>query len=245
MQQQSHRSAAPVLRSLLPVACAVAVLVACGGGDDDVAPTPDTAVVVPAGTLSSLGADGWAAVTPEGTAFAVTGGDGALAADVHIVENRNQLLAALYGAAVTDTLAQAPVDRKKLIYVKGRIDLNVADDLTAMTQEAYMAQCGAAVTSYTSFAAFDAAYKAAYDPSLWIKQSLEDDSRPPRPQPAAAEASGWPAPRRWSPRAPTWPSSRAIRRRWTSSRRSCGCCQATARCWASPPTRRASARCRA
>ena len=169
------------LRSSVALLSLAAALAACGGGDDTATPTqpPPPPATVPPGALSSLGADGWATVAPEGGAFAVTGGEGAAAARIHVVENRAQLVQALYGRAVEDTLGAVPDAEKKLIYVKGRIDLNVDDANAPLAPEAYMQQCGPTVTSFTSYAAFYDAYKAAYDPSLWVRQSLESDGRPP------------------------------------------------------------------
>ena len=179
----SVRPSARALRPAFAAACMLGALAACGGGDDDaVSPPP---VARPDGAMSSIGADGWAATAVGGGTFTVTGGEQP-GARVHIVENRAQLVRALYGRAVTDTLAQAPDNTPKLIYVKGRIDLNVDDANVPMSKEAYMALCGPAVTAYTSFAAFDTDYKAAYNPNEWIKQSLEADGRPPAlPQKAA------------------------------------------------------------
>ena len=178
MKTSSVRPPLRVLRPTVAAACVLGLLAACGGDDDDTAVPAPAPVTRPAGALSSLGADGWASVAPAGGRFEVTGGDqpGAV---VHIVENRAQFVRALYGRDVTDTLAQGPDDTPKLIYVKGRIDLNVDADNQPMTHEAYMRQCGPSVTTYTSYAAFDADYKVAYDPSEWIKQSLDDDGRPP------------------------------------------------------------------
>jgi pectate lyase len=180
------------LRSSVALACAAALLAACGGGGSETAASVATAAreqgatLRPAGALSSLGADGWATVSPDGGKFEVTGGEGATTAHIHVVRNRAQLVRALYGHMVEDTLAAAPDHQKKLIYIQGRIDLNVDDEHQPMTHEAYMRQCGSAVTPYTSFAEFDAAYKAAYDPNQWVRQSLEADGRPPAlPQKAA------------------------------------------------------------
>ena len=185
------RAALPA-RCALATACAAAVLLAaCGGGAGaGTSSALETAAALkPAGVLSSLGADGWAGVAPDGGRFEVTGGEGATTAHIHIVKNRAQLVRALYGRDVADTLAARPSDTKKLIYIQGRIDLNVNDAHQPMTQEDYMRQCGAAVTPYTSHAVFDAAYKAAYDPNAWVRQSLEADNRPPALPARAADGS--------------------------------------------------------
>lgn len=181
------------LRSTLAIACAAALLAACGGGNGTVEPAStarESALALkPAGALTSLGADGWASVSPGGGSFTVSGGEGASTAHIHVVRNRAQLVRALYGHMVEDTLAHVPDHRKKLIYVQGRIDLNVDDDHQPMTHEAYMRQCGPSVTPYASHAEFDAAYKAAYDPNQWVRQSLESDGRPPALPQKAADGS--------------------------------------------------------
>lgn len=189
MQKLHVRDRAHTLRFLIAAACASGALAACGGGDDAATPPAAAGQERPAGALSSLGADGWATRSTTGGAFEVTGGEGAAAAQVYVVENRAQLVRALYGRDVTDTLAQAPDNTRKLIYVKGRIDINVNDKLEPMTKEDYMRQCGATVTAYTTFAQFDADYKATYDPNLWIQQSLEADGRPPALPQKAADGS--------------------------------------------------------
>ncbi|NML16051.1 pectate lyase family protein [Azohydromonas caseinilytica] len=172
------------VRSTIALSCAAALLAACGGGNEITASANGTAreqaaTLRPSGALGSLGADGWASVSPDGGPFQVTGGEGAATAHIHVVKNRAQLVRALYGRVVEDTLAAEPDHQKKLIYIQGRIDLNVNDDHEPMTAEDYMRQCGASVTPYATYAEFDAAYKAAYDPNQWIRQSLESDGRPP------------------------------------------------------------------
>ncbi|HZE10250.1 MAG TPA: hypothetical protein VE034_01560 [Burkholderiales bacterium] len=147
---------------------------------------------------SSLGADGWAAVDGP-----VTGGCGAVRHKIFQVFNRSQLVDALndgrhghhhghrhghghgHGDHDDDTLDHAP----KIIYVNGTIDLNVDDSLVPLTEEDYMRACN--YTEHATFydpvthdqtgsGGFFGAYKAAYDPNLWIRQSLDPaDNRPP------------------------------------------------------------------
>ncbi len=147
---------------------------------------------------SSLGADGWAAVDGP-----VTGGCGAVRPKIYQVLNRSQLVDALndgkhghhhrhshrhgrgHGDHDDDTLDHAP----KIIYVNGTIDLNVDDNLVPLTEEDYMRMCD--YTEHATFydpvthdqtgsGGFFGAYKAAYDPNLWIRQSLDPaDNRPP------------------------------------------------------------------
>ena len=50
------------LRKALAATCVLGVLAACGGDDDTVTPPVTPPVARPAGSLRSLGADGWAAV---------------------------------------------------------------------------------------------------------------------------------------------------------------------------------------
>jgi pectate lyase len=143
---------------------------------------------------SSLGADGWAAVDGR-----VTGGCGAPRARVYHVYNRSQLVDALtkeghrgrhhhhgHGKHMKDDVLD---HRAKIIYVHGTIDLNVDHRLAPLKEEDYMRQCGytAHETFYdpvthdqTGSGGFFGAYKAAYDPNLWIRQSLDPvDNRPP------------------------------------------------------------------
>jgi pectate lyase len=159
-------------------------LFACGGGDDAAAPAPAPSPApapapAPAPTPaapSSLGADGWATVNPDGTAFVVTGGHAADAAHTYVVTNRAQLIAALYGSASADPATATPDDTPKRILISGTVDLNVSDTNVPMTAEHYMAAC---TTPYTSAAAFWADYKATYAPQAWLQQSLESDNKPP------------------------------------------------------------------
>jgi len=140
---------------------------------------------------SSLGADGWGAVDGP-----VTGGCGAPRGRVSHVYNRAQLVDALTKEGhrgKRDGVKHKKEDvldhRAKIVYVHGTIDLNVDDNLVPLKEEDYMRRCGytAHETFYdpvthdqTGSGGFFGAYKAAYDPNLWIRQSLDPvDNRPP------------------------------------------------------------------
>ena len=79
--------------------------------------------------------------------------------------------------------------RPKIIYVHGTIDLNVDHRNEPLVEEDYMRMCNytAHETYYdpvtgdqTGNGGFFGAYKATYDPNLWIRQSLDPaDNRPP------------------------------------------------------------------
>jgi pectate lyase len=80
-------------------------------------------------------------------------------------------------------------NRPKIIYVHGTIDLNVDHRNQPLAEEDYMRACNytAHATYYdpatgnqNGSGGFFGAYKAAYDPNLWIRQSLDPaDNRPP------------------------------------------------------------------
>jgi pectate lyase len=126
---------------------------------------------------TSLGASGWAAVDGP-----VTGGCGAAPVRVFDVHTRTQLVDALTkGNYDGERKKQNKVDhRSKIIYVHGTIDLNVDDANVALTEEDYMRMCSySAHAQYYGEGGFFEAYKAAYDPNEWIKQSLDPDNRPP------------------------------------------------------------------
>lgn len=136
---------------------------------------------------SSLGADGWAAVDGP-----VTGGCGAAPSRVFNVRNRTLLVKALtkdQGDKSQRKKDDVLDDKPKIIYVHGTIDLNVDDDDVPLKEEDYMRMCDymAHETFYdpvtrdqTGSGGFFGAYKAAYDPNQWIKQSLDPvDNRPP------------------------------------------------------------------
>lgn len=119
---------------------------------------------------SSLGADGWASASSSGT---TTGGDGADTAHTYTVTNRNELILALYPDAViaTDgsfTSATGADSTKKIIYVKGTINLSMNKALVELTEADYKA------------AGYDfAAYVAAYKPSVWNAKTIT--AKPAKP----------------------------------------------------------------
>jgi pectate lyase len=134
---------------------------------------------------TSLGADGWAAVDGQ-----VTGGCSLLFTRTFNVHTRAQLVDALnlnfhLGRRNFEFLDHLP----KIIYVHGTIDLNVDDANVPLREEDYMRMCNytAHATFYdpvtgnqTGSGGFFGAYKTAYDPNEWIKQSLDPvDNRPP------------------------------------------------------------------
>ena len=122
----------------------------------------------------------------------MTGGCGATPSRIHHVYNRG-LVAALTkggGAAPANVHGRPRLDEQpKIVYVHGTIDLNVDDRLVPLKEEDYMRMCNytAHETFYdpitgnqTGTGGFFGAYKAAYDPNLWIRQSLDPvDNRPP------------------------------------------------------------------
>jgi pectate lyase len=143
---------------------------------------------------SSLGATGWAAVDGP-----VTGGCSARHTRVFHVHDRRQLVRALNKDVLLLLDHVVPAlnirkrdlldDRPKVIYIHGTIDLNVDHRNDPLVEEDYMRMC-----NYTAHATyydpttgnqdgsggFFGAYKAAYDPNLWIRQSLDPaDNRPP------------------------------------------------------------------
>jgi pectate lyase len=133
---------------------------------------------------TSLGAGGWAAVGAP-----VTGGCGAIPPKTYNVSNRSQLVNALFGGQIGPRPAEGmPDNTPKIIYINGTIDLNVDDNNRPLTEEDYMRMCNytAHATFYdpvtrdqTGSGGFFGAYKAAYDPNRWIRQSLDNDNRPP------------------------------------------------------------------
>jgi pectate lyase len=143
---------------------------------------------------TSLGATGWAAVDG-----AVTGGCSAGHTRVFHVHNRRDLVLALNKDVILlldHIFPSLPIrkrdridNRPKIIYVHGTIDLNVDHRNRPLTEEDYMRACNytAHDTYYdpvtgdqTGSGGFFGAYKAAYDPNLWIRQSLDPaDNRPP------------------------------------------------------------------
>ena len=132
---------------------------------------------------TSLGATGWAAVDGP-----VTGGCGAAPARVFDVYTRTQLVDALTKGNFKGKKEHKLDHHSKIIYVHGTIDLNVDDANVPLREEDYMRMCNytAHATYYdpatgnqNGSGGFFGAYKAAYDPTQWIKQSLDPDGRPP------------------------------------------------------------------
>ncbi len=115
-------------------------------------------------------ADGWASHAQD-----VTGGEGAADEQIYIVTNRAQLLSALYDGKSAPNSNSQPSDEKKIIYVKGSVDLTENADGTPMTPNDFMAQCN---TPYQDYDEFYTAYRTQYDPNIWNKQSLIDGKPP-------------------------------------------------------------------
>lgn len=119
----------------------------------------------------SIGATGWASVDGP-----VIGGEGAKAENIYVVENRAQLVKALYGS--TDANLNNPASNEpKIIYINGTIDLSENADGKSMSGADFMAQCPE--TGFSDYDKFYQAYRAAYDPAVWNKQDLADNGRPP------------------------------------------------------------------
>ena len=147
---------------------------------------------------TSLGATGWAAVDGP-----VTGGCGAVPARVFDVYTRKQLVDALTSGSYNDGRKnEHKLDpHSKIIYVHGTIDLNVDDANVPLKEEDYMRICNytAHATYYdpatgnqSGSGGFFGAYKAAYDPNLWIRQSLDPaDNRPPALPTAEGTLEAW------------------------------------------------------
>ncbi|HSB68310.1 MAG TPA: hypothetical protein VLT62_03100 [Candidatus Methylomirabilis sp.] len=133
---------------------------------------------------TSLGADGWAVV-----GGAVTGGCGAPPPRVVDVSTRADLVDALTMGHMRGHGEKKLDHHPKIIHIHGTIDLNVDDANVPLVEEDYMRMCNytAHETYYdpvthdqTGSGGFFGAYKAAYDPNLWIHQSLDPvDNRPP------------------------------------------------------------------
>jgi pectate lyase len=127
-----------------------------------------------AGTISSLGADGWASVGNNNLgAKGTLGGFGASSAKTYTVSNRNQLIQALHGGTATiraDGSFSGTLDNsKKIIYIAGSISLNMNKALTELTASNYLAAASAAnatcaSNAYPNEAAMWRAYYAAYKP---------------------------------------------------------------------------------
>lgn len=95
--------------------------------------------------------DGWAA-SGDGT----TGGSLADPAQVYVVTNRAELIAALNNGVPSSTSPSNPSDEPKIIYVDGTIDMNVDDNHQPLACEDYYQN------GYTL-----EAFLAAYDPAVW------------------------------------------------------------------------------
>ena len=147
---------------------------------------------------TSLGATGWAAVDGP-----VTGGCGAVPARIFDVHTRKQLVDALTSGSYNDGRKnEHKLDpHSKIIYVNGTIDLNVDDANVPLREADYMRMCNytAHATYYdpatgnqNGSGGFFGAYKAAYDPNLWIRQSLDPaDNRPPALPTAEGTLEAW------------------------------------------------------
>ncbi|MBD1573300.1 hypothetical protein HC725_08445 [Vibrio sp. S17_S38] len=120
--------------------------------------------------ITSLGADGWAAVDGP-----VTGGNTAKETETYVVENRHQLITALYGSQDANLNAN-PSNTAKIIYVKGLIDLSTDGDGKAVTPADYMAQCSD--SGYTNYDDFYTAYRERFNPHEWNKQDLASNGKP-------------------------------------------------------------------
>jgi pectate lyase len=95
--------------------------------------------------------DGWAA-----SGAGVTGGAAAVPAQVYVVTNRSELIAALNNGVVSSTSPSTPSNEPKIIYVKGVVDANVDDANQPLTCTDYYRD------GYTI-----EAFLAAYDPAVW------------------------------------------------------------------------------
>ncbi|MFT4173620.1 MAG: PbsX family transcriptional regulator [Rhodocyclaceae bacterium] len=127
-----------------------------------------------AAPLGSLGADGWASYGNNNLGVAgTTGGDGADAAHTYTVTNRNELILALYPNAVINddgTFTGTLDTTKKIVYVKGTINLSMNKALVELKEADY------AAAGYN----FDD-YVAAYKPSVWNVALDSSTSKPKKP----------------------------------------------------------------
>ncbi len=167
----------------LVVSMTLAVPLAPALADDDHDPAP----CIPGkdSSPSSQGGDGWATI---GTS-PLWGGCGCTSSRIYHVYDRAQLVAALTRDPAKPRRDNRLDHRAKIVYVHGTIDLNVDDQNQPLREEDYMRMCGWTehATYYdpvtgdqTGAGGFFGAYKAAYDPNLWIRQSLDPaDNRPP------------------------------------------------------------------
>ncbi|WP_165310081.1 pectate lyase family protein [Vibrio ziniensis] len=156
---------------------AVAVMATLAGCSTSNNATSSAAATSPAEAITydanspSIGATGWASADGP-----VTGGEGAKAENIYVVENRVQLVEALFGKKDANLKAE-PSNERKIIYVKGTIDLTEGADGKSLTGADFIAQCPD--TGFTDYDAFYDAYRKAYDPAVWNKQDLARNGRPP------------------------------------------------------------------
>src|SRR5688572_10808912 len=95
--------------------------------------------------------DGWASF-----GGGTTGGSQAVPAQVYIVTNRAELIAALNNGVFSSTSPANPSNEPNIIYVDGTIDMNVDDNNQPLTCEDYYRD------GYTL-----EAFLATYDPAVW------------------------------------------------------------------------------
>ncbi len=157
-------------QTLLALICA-GVIAGCGGGGSSnsnnagidngssiVSPDKDTG-----GTLTSLGADGWAIAQGD-----VTGGENASEAQTYKVTTRSELIAALYGSSSASP-SDDPSNTSKLIYIQGSIDLASNNLGQSLDGSAFMQASGCRQNgiSYSDYDNFYADYNQEYDPVTW------------------------------------------------------------------------------
>ncbi len=147
----------------------MATLAGCSSSNEATAPAE--AIVYDANN-PSIGATGWATVDGP-----VIGGANAKAENIYVVENRAQLVAALYGSADAN-LNNPASDVPKIIYIKGTIDLTENAEGKSQTGADFMAMCSDDA-GYSDYDKFYNDYRAAYDPAVWNKQDLARNGRPP------------------------------------------------------------------
>jgi pectate lyase len=126
--------------------CATMALTAAAAPPVGAATTPSAAALALARQSLAAG-DGWAA---SGTG--TTGGSAAAEADVHVVRNRAELIAALGGNNATNRLNTTPA----IIFIAGRINANVDDANNPL-----------ACADYADPAYSLEQYLATYDPAVW------------------------------------------------------------------------------
>jgi len=95
--------------------------------------------------------DGWAA-----TGLGTTGGSQAIPAQVYVVTNRAELIAALNNGVFTPISPSTPSNEPKIIYIAGTIDMNVDDNNQPLNCVDYYRN------GYTL-----EAFLATYDPAVW------------------------------------------------------------------------------